>query len=108
MKKVVSWNPWKNNENTFNNRTLNVSQNQNWMKFWVLPNKPRSEKRLREKFTSKTTIDKVHLKCICIQRSFVEGKRESILISFSLSAPRGFESHKEPTSKLFKKVNGDQ
>ena len=44
----------------------------------------------------------------CIQGSFVKGKPGSILFSFSLSAPPGFESHKEPTSILFEKENEEK
>ena len=36
-----------------------------------------------------TGIDKIHLKCVCIQGSIVKGKREPILFSFALSSPPG-------------------
>ena len=36
-----------------------------------------------------TGIDKIHLKCDCIQGSIVNGIRESILFSFALSSPPG-------------------
>ena len=52
-----------------------------------------------------TGIDKIHLKCDCIQGSIVNGKREPILYSFALSSPPGHKIHKEPRIKLFKKVN---
>ena len=52
-----------------------------------------------------TGIDKVHLKCDCIQGSIVNGTRESILFSFALSSPPGHKIYKEPRVKLFKKVN---
>ena len=52
-----------------------------------------------------TGIDKVHLKCDCIQGSIVNGKREPILFSFALSSPPGHKIYKEPRVKLFKKVN---
>ena len=52
-----------------------------------------------------TGIDKVHLKCDCIQGSIVNGVRESILYSFALSSPPGHKIHKEPRVKFFKKVN---
>ena len=50
-----------------------------------------------------TGIDKIHLKCDCIQGSIVNGKREPILYSFALSSPPGHRIYKEPRVKLFKK-----
>ena len=52
-----------------------------------------------------TGIDKIHLKCDCIQGSIVNGIREPILFSFALSSPRGYKICKESKIKLFKKVN---
>ena len=52
-----------------------------------------------------TGIDKIHLKCDCIQGSIVNGIREPILFSFALSSPPGHKIYKEPRIKLFKKVN---
>ena len=52
-----------------------------------------------------TGIDKIHLKCDCIQGSIVNGIREPILYSFALSLPPGHRIHKEPRVKLFKKIN---
>ena len=52
-----------------------------------------------------TGIDKIHLKCDCIQGSIVNGKREPILYSFALSSPPGHRIYKEPRVKLFKKKN---
>ena len=52
-----------------------------------------------------TGIDKVHLKCDCIQGSIVNGVREPILFSFALSSPPGHKIYKEPRVKLFKKIN---
>ena len=52
-----------------------------------------------------TGIDKIHLKCDCIQGSIVNGVRESILYSFALSSPPGHKIYKEPRVKLFKKIN---
>ena len=51
-----------------------------------------------------TGIDKVQLKCDCIQGSIVNGIREPILYSFALSSPPGHKIHKEPRVKLFKKI----
>ena len=52
-----------------------------------------------------TGIDKIHLKCDCINGSIVNGVREPILYSFALSTPPGHKIMKEPKVKLFKKVN---
>ena len=52
-----------------------------------------------------TGIDKIHLKCVCIQGSIVNGIREPILYSFGLSSPPGRKIYKEPRVKLFKKIN---
>ena len=52
-----------------------------------------------------TGIDKIHLKCDCIQGSIVNGVREPILYSFALSSPPGHKIYKEPRVKLFKKIN---
>ena len=52
-----------------------------------------------------TRIDKIHLKCDCIQGSIVNGIREPILYSFALSSPPGYKIFKEPRVKLFKKIN---
>ena len=52
-----------------------------------------------------TGIDKIHLKCDCIQGSIVNGIREPILYSFALDRPPGHKLYKEPKVKLFKKIN---
>ena len=52
-----------------------------------------------------TGIDKIHLKCDCMQGSIVNGIREPILYSFALSSPPGYKMFKEPRIKLFKKIN---
>ena len=52
-----------------------------------------------------TGIDKIHLKCNCIQGSIVNGIREPILFSFALSSPPGHKIYKEPRIKLFKNIN---
>ena len=52
-----------------------------------------------------TGIDKIHLKCDCIQGSIVNGIREPILYSFALSSPPGQKIYKESKIKLFKKIN---
>ena len=50
-----------------------------------------------------TRIDKVHLKCDCIQGSITNGVREPILYSFVLSSPPGYKIFKEPRVKLVQK-----
>ena len=52
-----------------------------------------------------TGIDKIHLKCDCIQGSIVNCIREPILYSFALSSPPGHKIYKELRIKLFKNVN---
>ena len=52
-----------------------------------------------------TGIDKIHLKCDCIQGSIENGIREPILYSFALSSPPGQKMYKEPRVKLFKRMN---
>ena len=52
-----------------------------------------------------TGIDKILLKCDCIQGIILNGIREPILYSFALSSPLGHKIYKEPRIKLFKKVN---
>ena len=52
-----------------------------------------------------TGIDKVHLKCDCVNGSIVNGVREPILYSFALFSPPGRKIYKEPRIKLFEKVN---
>ena len=51
-----------------------------------------------------TGIDKINLKCDCIQDSIVNGQRELILISFALSSRPGYKIFKEHRIKLFKKI----
>ena len=58
-----------------------------------------------EKPINITGIDKIHLKCDCVQGSIVNGIREPILYSFALSSPPGHKIYKEPRVKLFKKIN---
>ena len=58
-----------------------------------------------EKPINITGIDKVHLKCNCIDGSIVNSVRESILYSFAFDQPPGHKIYKEPKVKLFKKIN---
>ena len=50
-----------------------------------------------------TGIDKIHLKCYCIQGSIVNGVLEPILFSFALSSPPGHKIYKEPRVKFLKR-----
>ena len=50
-------------------------------------------------------IDKIHLKCDCIQSSIANGIREPILYAFALSSPLGHKIYKELRVKLFKRIN---
>ena len=50
-----------------------------------------------------TGIDKLHLKCDCIQGSIVNGIREPILYSFALSAPRDIKYTKNLESNFLKR-----
>ena len=52
-----------------------------------------------------TGIDKVHLKCDCIDGSIMNGTREPNLYSLALDQPPGHKIYKEPKLKLFKKIN---
>ena len=52
-----------------------------------------------------TEINKVQLKCDCINGSIVNGLREPLLYSFGLSSPPGHKIYKVPRGKLFKKIN---
>ena len=68
--------------------------------YQIIPGSYKSDKRINI-----TGIDKVHLKCDCIDGSIVNGVREPILYIFALSAPPGHKIYKEPRVKLFKKIN---
>ena len=50
-----------------------------------------------------TSIDKVHLKCDCLDGSINNGVREQILYSFNLSSPAGYKIINNPTTVLYKK-----
>ena len=58
-----------------------------------------------DKHNNITGVDKVHLKCDCINGSFVNGSRGSILYSFSLSSPPGHKIYITTRFLFFKKVN---
>ena len=52
-----------------------------------------------------TGVDKVHLKCVCINGSIVNGTRDPIFYSFALDQPPGHKIYKKSRVKLFKKIN---
>ena len=52
-----------------------------------------------------TGIDKVRLKCECVNGSIINGVRQAILYNFALSLPTGHKVYKEPRIKLFEKIN---
>ena len=68
--------------------------------YQILPGSYKSDKPINI-----TGIDKVHLKCDCIDGSIMNGIREPILYCFSLDQPPGHKIYKEPKVKLFKKIN---
>ena len=51
------------------------------------------------------TIDKIHLKCDCIDGSIQDGLRQPILFSFVLNIPSGFKVFCEPETIHYKKIN---
>ena len=68
--------------------------------YQLIPGSYKSEKPINI-----TGIDKVHLKCDCIDGSIINGTREPILYSFVLDKAPGHKIYKEPKVKLFKKIN---
>ena len=52
-----------------------------------------------------TGVDKIHLKCDCVNGSIVNGIRDPVLFSFALSSAPGHKIFKEPRIKLFTKIN---
>ena len=75
-------------------------------KFLGSPNTHYSEGTHKsEKPVMVTSIDKVHLKCDCVDGSIVNGVREQILFSFNLSAPSGYKFPNSPTTVLYKQMN---
>ena len=51
------------------------------------------------------TINKIHLKCDCIDGSIQDGVRQPILFSFVLAKPSGYKLFCEPETIHFKKIN---
>ena len=59
----------------------------------------------RDKPMNNKDIDKIHLKCDCIDGSMLNGTRESILYSFALDQRPGHKVYKQSRVKLFKEIN---
>ena len=51
------------------------------------------------------TIDKIHLKCDCIDGSIQDGVRQPILYSFVLDKPAGYKVFCDPETIHYKKIN---
>ena len=51
------------------------------------------------------TINKIHLKCDCIDGSIQDGLRQPILFSFVLDKPSGYKIFCEPETIHYKKIN---
>ena len=68
--------------------------------YHLLPGSYKSDRSINN-----TGIDKVHLKCDCIQGSIVNIIGEAIMYRFALSSPPGHKIYKETRIKLFKKIN---
>jgi len=63
---------------------------------------------ISERKVSITDIDKVHLKCDCVDGSIFNGKREPIIYSFGLDEPPGHKIFKTPQKILYKRVNKER
>ena len=51
------------------------------------------------------TINKIHLKCDCIDDSIQDGVRQPILFSFVLDKPSGYKIFCEPKTTHYKRIN---
>ena len=51
------------------------------------------------------TINKIHLKCDCIDGSIQDGVRQPILFSFILDKPSGYKVFCEPETIHYKRIN---
>ena len=50
-------------------------------------------------------MDKVHLKCDCVNGSIVKGVREPIFYSFALNSPPGGKIYNQRRVKINEKIN---
>ena len=51
------------------------------------------------------TINKIHLKCDCIDGSIQDGVRQPIIFSFILDKPSGYKVFRQPETIHYKKIN---
>ena len=58
-----------------------------------------------DKILNLNTINKIHLKCDCIDGSIQDGVRQPILFTFVLDKPSGYKIFSEPETIHYKKVN---
>ena len=58
-----------------------------------------------DKILNLNTINKIHLKCDCIDGSIQDGVRQPILFSFILDKPSGYKVFCEPETIHYKKIN---
>ena len=58
-----------------------------------------------EKVLNLGTIDKLHLKCDCMNGSLVNSVREPVHLSFMLDKPPGYKVFYEHDTVLYKKIN---
>ena len=58
-----------------------------------------------DKILNLNTINKIHLKCDCIDGSIQDGVRQPILFSFVLDKPSGYKVFCEPETIHYKKIN---
>ena len=57
-----------------------------------------------EKPNTITGIDKMHLKCDCVNGSVVNGTGEPIFYSFGFDQSQAHKIYKEPRIRIFKKI----
>ena len=58
-----------------------------------------------DKILNLNTINKIHLKCDCIDGSIQDGVRQPILFSFVLDKPSGYKVFCQPETVHYKKIN---
>ena len=58
-----------------------------------------------DKIKNLNTINKIHLKCDCIEGSIQNGLRQPILFTFVLNKPSGYKIFCEPETIQYKKIN---
>ena len=60
---------------------------------------------ISDKILNLNTIDKIHLKCDCIDGSIQDGVRQPILYSFVIDKKPGYKIFSEPETIHYKKIN---